>query len=360
MSKVNIYTPRFMMQLVEQVPPLHTFLLTTFFNREKTFFTEAVDFDVRKGGMSMAPFVHKRIGSSVLERQGYKTMTYKPPLVAPKRVLTTDDLDARLPGEALYGGMRPNRRQTELLLSDLVELDTSIRRREEWMCAMALFCGEIPVVGEGIDEIITFDFDNLIVVDIPWSDTERSKPLDDLNMAADKVAETGHTADIAIGDNETMRRFIRNSELKELLDIKNYQLGIIAPEIRKNGVTYYGFLPECGLFLYGYNAKFADNDNPHPDYPDVKPEDKGFVPKVYPLIPRGRVFVGPTSLPATMLYGVIKDIQIGSWARPRVAKQWDQQEPSERYVKISSRPLPCPQDLDTWVVLDVLGEEDDA
>jgi len=51
---------------------------------------------------------------------------------------------------------------------------------------------------------------------------------------------------------------------------------------------------------------------------------------------------------------VIKDLQIGSHMEPRVPKQWDQQEPSEKYVKISSRPLPCPQDLDTWAVLDVL------
>ena len=66
---VNIYKTRFMLELVEQIPPLTTFLKTTFFNRQKAFYTESVDFDVRKGGMGMAPFVHKRIGSTVLERQ---------------------------------------------------------------------------------------------------------------------------------------------------------------------------------------------------------------------------------------------------------------------------------------------------
>jgi len=345
-----------MIQMVEQLPPLRTFLKDTFFNRVQTFPTETVDFDVKKGGMSMAPFVHPRIGSTVLDRQGYKTMTYKPPLVAPKRVLTTDDLDVRLPGEALYNGYHPDQRKAELLQDDLMEMDRAITRREEWMAAMALFNAEIPVIGEGIDELIVFDFDNIIVVDSSklWDDHSTSRPMEDLNDAADLVGKSGYSANIAIGDPESIRNLVRNKEVKELLDIKNYSMGLIAPEVLENGATYYGFLPECNLHIYSYNAFFADNDNPNPDFPDVRPEDKGFVPKVYPMVPRGKVFVGPTKLPAKMLYGVIKDLQIGSFMKSRVPKQWDQQEPSEKYVKVSSRPLPCPQDLDTWAVLEVL------
>ncbi len=70
---VNIYTPRFMIEMVKQLPPLRTFLRDTFFSQIKTFPTESVDFDVKKGGMAMAPFVSPRIGSTVLDRQGYKT-----------------------------------------------------------------------------------------------------------------------------------------------------------------------------------------------------------------------------------------------------------------------------------------------
>lgn len=353
---VDIYTPRFMIEAVRQLPPLRTFLKDTFFQQIKTFPTESVDFDVKKGGMAMAPFVHPRIGSTVLDRQGYRTETYKPPLVAPKRVLTTDDLDVRLPGEALYSGYNPDRRKSELLQDDLTELDRAITRREEWMCAMVLFNAAIPVIGNGVNDVITFDFDNQIVVDASkvWSDTVHSKPIDDLCNAADIAGRSGYSANIAIGDRESIRALVRNNQVKELLDIKNFQMGLIEPKVLENGATYYGFLPECNLYIYAYNATYADNDNENPDYPGVKPEDKGFVPKVHTLVPRGKVFVGPTNLPAKLLYGVIKDLQIGSHMEPRVPKQWDQQEPSERYVKISSRPLPCPQDLDTWAVLDVL------
>ncbi|MDR1703598.1 MAG: major capsid protein [Clostridiales bacterium] len=353
---VDLYKPRFMLQMMEQMPPLRTLLLDTFFKQKKTFPTEQVDFDVKKGGMAMAPFVSPRIGSSVLDRQGYKTFSYKPPLVAPKRVMTTDDLDTRLPGEALYSGYNPDQRKAALLQDDLKELDDAITRREEWMAAMALFNGEIPVVGEGVDDVISFEFDNQIVVDAGkvWSDYVNSRPLDDLNGAADRVARSGYSANIAIGDSASIRALVRNQEVQKLLDIKNYQMGLIEPKVLANGATYFGFLPECNLHIYAYSAFYADNDNENPDFPGVKPGDKGFVPKVYPLIPNGKVFVGPTQLPAKMLYGVIKDIQIGSHMRARVPKQWDQQEPSERYLKISSRPLPCPMDLDAWATLDVL------
>jgi hypothetical protein len=351
---VDIYKPRFMIEMVESLPPLRTFLKDTFFRQTRTFPTESVDFDVKKGGMSMAPFVHPRIGSTVLERQGYKTMNYKPPLIAPKRVLTTDDLDVRLPGEALFSGYSPDRRKTELLQDDMIELDHSITRREEWMCAMVLFNGEIHVIGEGVNDVIKFEFDNTEVVDIPWSDLVNSKPMKDLQKARKRVGRSGHSANIAIADSETMWDLVENESVKELLDIKNYTMGIIEPEVLENGTTYIGYLRKSGLHLYSYEGEYADNDNENPDYPGVKPSDKGFIPKVYPLVPKGKVFVGPArNFPSRMLYGVIKDLQIGSHMRTRVPKQWDQQEPSERYLKISSRALPCPQDADAWTVLDV-------
>jgi len=354
---VNIYESKFMLRMIEQQPPLPSFMKDTFFRRNQTFPTKTVDFDVKKGGIAMAPFVSPRIGSKVLERTGFKTMTYKPPLVAPKRVLTTDDIAVRLPGEPLYNGFHPNRRRVELLQEDLIELDNSISLREEWMCTQVMFNAEIPVIGEGVNDVIEFDFDNTMVVDIPWADTINSSPLRDLIAARKRVARSGLSATVAIGDSESMFDLIKNKEIMELLDNTRYEMGIIAPQLLENGAMYIGFLRKANLHLYSYEGEFADNENENPDYPGVAPDDPDFIPAVYPLVPKGKVVVAPArNFPAKMLYAVIHDIQIGSFARSRVPKQWDQQEPSERYVKISSAPLPCPQSLDAWVVLDVLGD----
>lgn len=351
----DIYTPRFMIEAIKQAPPLYTFLKSTFFRSIKTFPTTSVEFDVKKGGMAMAPFVSPRNGSTSLERGGYKTYKYTPPLVAPKRVLTLDDIDRRLPGEAVYNGYSPIKRRMELLTEDLLELDNSITRREEWMCAKALFEGEIPIIGEGVNEIIKFPFTNkeiLTGADL-WSN-DASKPLKKLKEATKVVARSGHSPNIAIFSSDSIDAFIEHPDVQKKLDIRNFNLGVIKPEILGNGATYYGYLPEIGLYIYSYDGFYSDTENINPEYPDISVDSREFIPAVYPLVPEGNVLIASTKMPCKMLYGIVNDIQIGSFMEARVPKIWDQQEPSERYIKISSRPLPTPMELDAYYVLQVL------
>ncbi|MCL2201568.1 MAG: major capsid protein [Oscillospiraceae bacterium] len=353
---VDIYSPKFMLQLVEQAVTLKTPLRDTFFPRVRTFPTNTVEFDVKKRGMSMAPFVHPRIGSKVMERSGYKTMSYKPPLVAPKRVLTTDDVEVRLAGESQFSGRSGNYRRVALLRDDLVELDEAITRREEWMCAHALFEGEIPVVGEGINEVISFDFENKLIAEVSWLDYENANPIKDLEKGRKLASRSGYSANVAIGSSATMWAIMENEKVQKFLDNRNMNMGVIAPALLENGMTYIGFLRKANLHCYAYDGEYADNDNENPKYPGVKPEDKGFIPAVYPLVPDGKVLIAPSgNFPSRMLYAVIHDLQIGSQHRRRVPKQWDQEEPSEKFLKLSSKPLPCPQNLDVWTILEVFG-----
>ena len=48
-NEVNIYTPRYLAEVVRQAPPVHTFFRDTFFTNIKTFATERVDIDLVKG-----------------------------------------------------------------------------------------------------------------------------------------------------------------------------------------------------------------------------------------------------------------------------------------------------------------------
>ena len=61
-NEVNIYTPRYLAEVVRQAPPVHTFFRDTFFTNAKNFTTERVDIDLVKGDRRMAAFVHPRIG----------------------------------------------------------------------------------------------------------------------------------------------------------------------------------------------------------------------------------------------------------------------------------------------------------
>ena len=60
-----------------------------------------------------------RIGGEVLKSDGYKTESYKPPLINPYDVPTADQLMTRLPGEDLYSGMTPAQRAAQKLMRGL-------------------------------------------------------------------------------------------------------------------------------------------------------------------------------------------------------------------------------------------------
>ena len=71
-NEVNIYTPRYLAEVVRQAPPIHTYFRDTFFTNIKTFSTERVDIDLVKGDRRMAAFVHPRVGARYFIREYLK------------------------------------------------------------------------------------------------------------------------------------------------------------------------------------------------------------------------------------------------------------------------------------------------
>ena len=47
-NEVNIYSPRYLAEVVRQTPAVHTYFRDTFFTNIKTFATERVDIDLVK------------------------------------------------------------------------------------------------------------------------------------------------------------------------------------------------------------------------------------------------------------------------------------------------------------------------
>ena len=137
-NDINIYTPRYLAEAVRQAPPVHTFFIDTFFTNVKTFSTERVDIDLVKGDRRMAAFVHPRVGGKELKENGYRTESYKPPLINPYDVTTADQLLSRLPGEDIYSGMTPAQRAARKLIDEYNRLNDATTRREEWMAVQAI------------------------------------------------------------------------------------------------------------------------------------------------------------------------------------------------------------------------------
>jgi hypothetical protein len=349
-NEVSIYEPRTMGKIVLRMPPVRTFFRTTFFINPLTFPTKSVDVDMKKGNRELAPFVNPRIGGKTIANSGYQTKTYTPVLVAPNKITTVDDLLARSPGENLYSGRTPAERAVEKLATDFIELKEKIIRREEWMCAQAIFIGKIPIIGEGVNEEIDFSFTNkeeITTAAKKWS-AATSDPIGDLERWRETVQKNGFVnCNICVMSSDVANAFTNHEKVMKLLDVKAYELAVIKPRELPNGVTYIGTINKLGLDIYTYNEWYLDNWT-NPDIPEQKP-----------LVPEKTLALMSTAAEYSMCYGAVTilDPQTENFVTiegQMVPETWIERRPSRRFLQLNSRPLPIPHEVDSWFIAKVL------
>ncbi|GHU42215.1 phage capsid protein [Clostridia bacterium] len=351
-NEISIYDPRTMDKIIKRIPAVHTFFLSTFFKRTKTFTTLSVDVDFKKGKRALAPFVHRRIGGKTVPNSGYQTKQYTPPYIAPDKVTTVDNLLQRMAGESLYNGMTPAERAVIKMAEDFEELNEMIVRREEWMAAQALLTGKIPVIGEGLDEIIDFNFTNTetLAAGKKWN-AAGADPYADLKRWRRTVQQSGFVnCNIAVVADDVADALINSEKMKSVLDIKSYDLAVIKPRELQNGATYIGTIRELSLDIYSYNEWYLD------DWTD--PENK--IDK--PLVPSGTVLLASTNAEYSMYYGAVtildgkgdKNETFVTVEGSRVPDTWTERKPARRFLQLNSNPLPVPHEVDSWFVASVL------
>jgi hypothetical protein len=344
---IDIFDTRKMIRMLDEAKPAHTFLRDRYFSNVETFTTAKLDIDIRQGKRRIAPFVHPKIGGKNVESRGYRTETFEAPEVSPEMLTTAEDLLKRSAGENVYGATDPNTRAARKLGEDLAELDEIITRREEVMCAEALFKGQVTVKGDGYDEVIKYWPTD--VNDAPytalgaadrWS-ADTSDPLSDFRLYRRGIIQkSGVTPTDALLGTDAIEALLANASFTKKLDNRRIDLGIIDPSILPDGVTYWGYLKDSALDLWSYDEWYID---------EADGEEK-------PMVPAKEVLIGSPRVRTTMAYGCVLDVEKGSFALPRVPLSWTQRKPtSGRVAQIKSRPLPIIHQIDGFHVLKVLG-----
>lgn len=347
-NEINIYTPRYLAEVVRQAPPVHTFFLDTFFTNRKTFSTERVDIDIKKGSRRMAAFVHPRAGGTVLKTDGYKTESYKPPLINPYTVSTADQLMTRLPGEDLYGGKTPAQRGAEKLIEEYSELNDAATRREEWMAVQAIVNGQIPIVGKGVNEVIDFGFTNkeTLTGTACWGKSA-TKILDNLDDWESKVLTNGFTnVDMAIMGKAALKAFLADETVQKQLDNRRVEMGMIHPKDLPNGVRYIAHLNQPNVDIYEYREVYLD------DWTTPGTET------LNPLVPDNKVILISSQANYMLGYGACTYIEDTSRAwvtaqSDRVLRSYVEHHPDRRMIELQAHPLPIPDKADSWFVATV-------
>ncbi len=347
-NEVNIYTPRYLAEVVRLAPPVHTFFRDKFFTNIKPFSTKRVDIDLVKGDRRMAAFVHPRAGGQVLKGNGYKTESYAPPLINPYDVTTADQLMDRLPGEDLYSGMTPAQRAAQQLTDEYNRLNDATTRREEWMAVQAIVNGKIPVVGEGVNEIIDFGFTNKVTLtgNNQWGKSA-AKVLDNLDDWSDKVLTEGFAnVDMAIMGKSALRAFLADENVLKVLDNRRVEMGLISPRDLPNGVKYIGHLNKPNIDIYTYAEVYLD------DWTD--PAN----PATQPLVPDNAVILIPSAPNFMLAYGACTYIEDSTQAwvtaqTSRLLRSYVEHHPDRRMIELQAHPLPVPDKVDSWLVATV-------
>jgi len=347
-NTINIYDTRTMMAAIEKMKPARTFFRDTFFNRVETYPTEMIDVDFKKGKRKMAPFVAPRVGGITIDRQGFITRTYTPPRVAPQRVLSKDDISKRMMGEAVYSRITPEQRSAEILGKDLAELDETITRREEWMCREILINGKVvmkglidDISGSYIEQEIDYNLTNkeTLTEGAKW-DAETSTKYDDLERWRKEVIKTsGYAPNVCIMASDVAKLFVQDTDIKSKFNMFNMMFGTIQPRIINDAVTYLGTLNGLGLEIYSYDEWFLD---------DAGVEQ--------PMMPEKHLLLARVGM-GKRIYGAVTQMtdagEFATFEAERVPKIWADMENEVKMIKVSSRPLPAPEDIDDWYVAEV-------
>lgn len=349
-NTINIYDTRTMMQAIEQMKPARTFFRDTFFQTVETFVTEKIDVETKKGKRAMAPFVSRSRGGITVGRQGFRTDTYETPYIAPQRVLTKLDVNQRMLGENIYSTRTPAQRAIELLAKDITELSTMITRTEEWFCREILLNGRVTIKGwvdkvggtEYVEDEIDYEFTNKETLSgaDAW-DQSTSKKYEDLKrIRLEIIQNSGVNPNIVIMAGNVADLFINDASIQKLLDIRNLTIGTIQPSVQMDGLTYIGTLTSLGLELYTYDEWFLDENGLE-----------------QPMMPDDHLIMGRRGL-GSRLYGAVTQVEqsdgeFHTYEGTRIPKVWTDVNNDQKMIRLASRPLPKPDDVDSWFVLKV-------
>ena len=336
----DYYDPKFLAGVIRKTPPLRTFFRNRFFKNTITFPTQTVSFEFFEAERRLAPFVNERIGSETIGRDGYEVKTYEPPLIAPNRVITNDTLAQKLLGEAVWNsGITPEERAMKIAAQDIIDLQDTITRREEYMCARVKQDGKLDITGTGLNAVVDYGFTNIIHVAAADRWTTSSDIVEQLGNIAWDMSKDGVNADLLILGRDAGNMLLKNEKFLKLLDNRRVEMGEIKPSELEDGVSYLGRLivPGAAFELVMYNEHYKD--------------EKG---KLKPLVDPETVIIQSSREQNSMLYGAVTFLNNNEFVTSMAEytpRTWCENNPSQKFIEIRSKPLPMPHDLNAWRVL---------
>ena len=82
-----------LVEAIKKMYPVITFFKDRYFPDDRTFYSQKVLIESKKGGRKVAPFVVPVVNGIAMTAEGYRTDMVTAPMIAPKMVITAQDLE---------------------------------------------------------------------------------------------------------------------------------------------------------------------------------------------------------------------------------------------------------------------------
>jgi len=349
-KNIDINNTQFLLAALDQSLPPSTLFRDTFFPNPVTFPTKTVLMDYRKGNRQMAPFVSKGVPGVNVERVGFSTKEYEPPMMAPQRPTTNEDVENRAFGENVFSTETPEQRAMALRAQDLADMQDMAVRRIEWMCAQLMLNGSFQVAGYAEDgktqliDTVTYDWTQKLTLTgtDTWDNTAADiyGNLQDMHQTISR--NSGRNPEVGIGSYKTMNYLLNNASLVKYLmipDRNNMLLMSIQPRIVAPGVIRFGYIQSLNLELYAYDGIYQDETGAVQQY-----------------IPDGYFIMGVTGR-GSQLFGAVTQLEEDGVRRTYqgkyVPKVWNEVGHDVQMLRVASKCVPKPEFVDDWFTMKV-------
>ena len=336
----NYYDPKYLRGSITKILPERLFFRNRFFSESVTFPTQTVTFEFASNSRRLLPYATEHSGSIPVDRNPYQAKTFTAPLLSGSRTITPDSLAMKLLGEAPYNsGLSPEDRARDLAAQDLVDLTEALYRQEEYMCARLKQDGKLDIDTDGILATVDYGFTNIENITSANKWTENYDILGKLAKMARELRKNGVNPDTLIVGAEVAEAINQNAGVLKLRH--DTFVEIPAPDSLENGITFVCQIRAPGVYVnvLEYDEYYADKDG-----------------NLQPVIDPKTVIMQSSRERNIMLHGAVTylDQRTNEYITdmneyvPYTVSSYD---PPVKKLIVSSRVLPMPRDIESWLVL---------
>lgn len=312
--------------------------------------TRYVEWDYFATGAPMAHFVGEGLTPPPTERKKFQTAQIECPLYRYRKVLGLQDLQQRLPGEP-YGSMPAEMFKSIQERAGVLEFEDDVEGvnavyalRTKIMCDF-LFKGLVNVKGYGVDRIIDYDLPHKFVLNAgeQWGDVGVD-PIKDLRTWCELLEDFGFNPIEVFMGRKVWQVLEDNERWMAQLDNMRTEKGRFAPEkaAMYGNPQYQATMRDPFLDIYTQRSKYWD---------DVQKQMVSHLPD------NTLIIVTEESKRNRFVHGALDFMENGQYRTVTgefFKERWHDDRAATSELIFTSRAVPIPGNVHSWVVATVL------